>query len=387
MKKLILTFLATLVMGFGLPAQNPTLVYGTDGLTMKPTNIHSGKVYVGLDTNLTGFASNTGIKWNGTAFVWDTFGGSGLPTNWTWSAANPSVLTNSIPNGAFTIANPGNFFLDSVGSIQFGRGTTDYPLQRDSSGQWGFVTTKQNSIITLGGALALRQQIRNATGNVNSTDNGIVNYCDASGGPITLTLPAVNVNPEKIFYFVKTDSTTNGVYFSGTVDQGVKLLSKGDSVMIHCDSAAGTFRVLNTTSYPKHWSQFHHEDVIVTGNSMVSAPDPLYMYNFVTYQSTAATNDQFRSYFTLKSGTYTFSALVTLNASHGIISWYVDDQLIGTNDLYAAVISRDNVRSIASVTITNSGTHKLEGRMISKNAASSDFYAPITKWWWTWTGD
>lgn len=86
MKKLILTLL--LAMGgfcssFG---QNPTIVYGTNGVRTYPTNQHAGKVTVGLNTNLTGFAANTGLQWNGSAFVWVA---SGSPT---LNATNSNIL-------------------------------------------------------------------------------------------------------------------------------------------------------------------------------------------------------------------------------------------------------------------------------------------------------
>lgn len=51
-------FWASLLCAGSVLAQNPMLLYSTNGLQVLPTGQHSGKVYVGIDTNST-FWSNT----------------------------------------------------------------------------------------------------------------------------------------------------------------------------------------------------------------------------------------------------------------------------------------------------------------------------------------
>lgn len=399
MKKFILAILA-----FGvviLHGQNPTLVRTTNGLLNYPPNIISGSVRVGLNTNLTGFAAGTSLQWNGTTFVWASAGGSGIPTNWTWSSGNPFVLTNTTTGAGFDIATTGgqtnsaaSFYGKWTGAIDFGDAAA-YQLKRATGGRgWSFVLNPNANIdVLLGGSTGIRGSAR-GSGVIASTDGQTIYYSDVTAGSINIILPAVNLNDHKIFKFNKTDISTNVVNIctaSGTLMSNGRtnfvLRAKGEGLMLWSNPGTSTWDILENTSYPKHASRFHHEDTIVTGNAYLSAPDPLNNYNFVTYQSTAAINDLTRGYVNLKAGTYTFSTLGIQNNNGGIQRVLVDDVSVGTIDWYAAVIARNVTSNITSITIPSSGTHKVEFLMDTKNAASSDYYLVIQKTWWTWTGD
>lgn len=61
MKKLYLSVMAFLCLFLSAFAQNPTLVYPTNGAQVYPNGRYAGKVTVGMDTNLMLFQGNTNI--------------------------------------------------------------------------------------------------------------------------------------------------------------------------------------------------------------------------------------------------------------------------------------------------------------------------------------
>jgi len=93
MKKLLLSLILAMGMALGAHAQNPTLVYGTNGVIIIPPNQHAGKVTVGF-TNSPSFnnLSVTGILYVGTIYTANAY-----ITNQTWFAtvnANNQTIAN-----------------------------------------------------------------------------------------------------------------------------------------------------------------------------------------------------------------------------------------------------------------------------------------------------
>jgi hypothetical protein len=140
------------------------------------------------------------------------------------------------------------------------------------------------------------------------------------------------------------------------------------------------------TVYYPHFAQiFHHAALVVVGNPIVVNVDPLQIYNFTARQTAEAINDTFQNVVTLAAGTYTLTVVCAKTSASGIITWYLDENLIGTTDLYNAATVRNVELQVSGIDIETGGLHQLTGEVGSKNASSSSYRAPLTAYYLTKT--
>lgn len=386
MKKLLLTFLTTLVVGFGLHAQNPTIVRPINGIE-NATAATTGVVQPRLRTNNQNNAVQQVYGHDASGlFRWydaSTFGG--IPTNFTWTI---DLLTNTIAGGDWTIATPGDFTnrvgtftllsgTSGTGAINLGGNVSFNDLLRDSNG-WGIGSTRQNAGFAFGASLALRQSIQNTSGTISSADNGIMQYVDATSGPLTFTLPTASSNPNKIFCFQKYDTSTNTVTFVGTgLDTNVVLMAKGDSAIFHCDNASNQWRMVSSQQYPMSWQGNPLSAKVLVGNAFSYNVNALFWHQIFIYQDTPANTNTIRlGYVNLARGVFTMRMVGNKDGNCGIQDLYWGTNKVGSIDWYNAVAARNQ---IVDTTFTNliQGRYELKSVINGKNASSSDFYLQL----------
>jgi hypothetical protein len=126
-------------------------------------------------------------------------------------------------------------------------------------------------------------------------------------------------------------------------------------------------------------TMFHDESIVIEGDAIeitmtsVSSVDVVY-----ASQSPAAIDDEFLNGLYLSADTYTLKVDAWVTNSSGIVSWYVDDVLEGTTDLYSASAGHDE-KTVATIVIATSGWHVIRGVVASKNGSSSGYSANIFK--------
>lgn len=97
-----------------------------------------------------------------------------------------------------------------------------------------------------------------------------------------------------------------------------------------------------------------------------------------------AINDSFRTIdFQILPGTYTFSAVTSRLSNRGIITWYLDANIVsfGTMDLY--LNGTDTIVQTLSITIpaSTNNSHTLRAVIASKNAGSTGYFIYLGEMW------
>jgi hypothetical protein len=141
---------------------------------------------------------------------------------------------------------------------------------------------------------------------------------------------------------------------------------------------------------PKRVSLDHRQAKLVVGATTwgVLAPaNSPHLYGSLPYQSPPAQQDEFTQSFTVAAGTYTLHVFGGRFNACGIVTWRIDGAELTTYgaatttmDFYALTDTYNVELTIANLTLT-AGTHKLAGKMQSKNLASSGFLLPINTYW------
>lgn len=126
-------------------------------------------------------------------------------------------------------------------------------------------------------------------------------------------------------------------------------------------------------------TMFHDESVVIAGAAIELVLFASGSNNMIyARQTAAALNDEFKNGLYLAPDTYTMQVVGFRSASSGIVTWYVDDVVVGTTDLYFGLESY-NYYSITSIVIAEAGWHVIKGKVASKNASSSGYNAGVFK--------
>lgn len=132
-------------------------------------------------------------------------------------------------------------------------------------------------------------------------------------------------------------------------------------------------------SFPTSFAHFHEESIFVAGGAVATASSTSQYYNLYTFQP-GALNDEFQFQQFLAAGNYTLYLLGLKFSAYGIATVRVNGTSIGTIDLYNASFLFNVVMSIPfSVSFT--GNHLFNFKIESKNASSSGYTFPVTKFW------
>lgn len=119
------------------------------------------------------------------------------------------------------------------------------------------------------GAVA-RMSVATKTADYTLTNSDDMILADASGGAITLTLPAAAANSGKVFRFKKTDTTFNAVTIDGNASETIdgsttaKLVTQDEYLAIACDGS--NWEIIDRR-YPKVWTSYS-----MTIGAVTSAP-------------------------------------------------------------------------------------------------------------------
>jgi hypothetical protein len=105
---------------------------------------------------------------------------------------------------------------------------------------------------------------------------------------------------------------------------------------------------------------------------------PIYGYQY--FQNPPALNDQWSQTFALTAGSYALFAIGLTSTNRGIITWELDGVVQGTMDYFANPGLTNTIKTIP-ITVLTSGVHTIRGKLISKNAASTDFFCTIQAFW------
>jgi len=131
--------------------------------------------------------------------------------------------------------------------------------------------------------------------------------------------------------------------------------------------------------YPQHVTMWHDEALITVGNAIVVNIDANQRYGIYSYQGSSGSGDTFTQPVMLTSGSFVFYALALTGPGRGLGTWALDGTTIGTVDLYDPGGAYNVVKSF-SFNFSTSGRHVLSCT-ISKNASSSGYAYPLTKYW------
>lgn len=163
---------------------------------------------------------------------------------------------------------------------------------------------------------------------------------------------------------------------SGASTDGQVLTSDGAGAAAWEDVAAAA-------EYPKRCTMWHDESTVLTGNPFLQVATALEYYNIYAYQNAAANGDTFSNGCALAAGVYTLSALGLNGTTRGVIDWYAGGSLIENNqDWYNAGGTTYNIIKVSSpFTLTADGYYAITGTIDGKNAGSSGYTMPLTKYW------
>jgi hypothetical protein len=132
---------------------------------------------------------------------------------------------------------------------------------------------------------------------------------------------------------------------------------------------------------PTTWTMWHDNPTINIVNPILVNLGGLQMYGFWNHQDPAADGDEFEHIFYLKSGNYNLNLMWRLGPGRGIVDLYIDGNLVGSQDGYAAVATYNVVQTTTPVAVATDGMHTLRGRTNGKNGASTGFRIALTKIW------
>jgi hypothetical protein len=138
---------------------------------------------------------------------------------------------------------------------------------------------------------------------------------------------------------------------------------------------------MGASDFPDATAFFVDEATVTVGNAFTLTLDALERYGWWQYQNAAANADSWEKKIFLKAGTYTIYVLGMTAPSRGIQEIFIDGVSVGTIDWYNGSLVYNQVKTIASVTVTGDGRHTFKSTVNGKNASSSDYQLLLTKVW------
>jgi hypothetical protein len=128
-------------------------------------------------------------------------------------------------------------------------------------------------------------------------------------------------------------------------------------------------------SYPLLW---HINARVIAGNAIAATISNTSRFNHTAKQTNDANGDTFEHDIFLMAGVYNFVVVGTTDAAMGRLDWYLDGtKIVSLQDWYAAA-PVENVSQTTSVTVSESGYHRLVGKVNGHNAApATDYEIPL----------
>jgi hypothetical protein len=131
---------------------------------------------------------------------------------------------------------------------------------------------------------------------------------------------------------------------------------------------------------PHHITLWHNTSLVTAGNALAGVSAPSQYYYWAWLQNVSADADSFTQSFVCASGTYDVYILCRKTANSGKVDWTLDGVSIDTAmDFYNAATLNNQILTIADVSISTPGRHKLQATVNGKNASSGGYDVQITK--------
>jgi hypothetical protein len=128
---------------------------------------------------------------------------------------------------------------------------------------------------------------------------------------------------------------------------------------------------------------YHTSATVLAGNALTGSPISnlnQYPYDSFVRQSAAALNDEFKNSCYIPPGTYELRVMGDAGTAMGIVSWYINDTLVGTQDWYSASDSDTPVVKTLTGIWLPGGWTTVKGKVTNKNASSSGYQLPLNKY-------
>lgn len=210
--------------------------------------------------------------------------------------------------------------------------------------------------------------------------NGVTIFTDQDNRP---ELPFDSASNLAVSGAPDITNVTIGDVLTVHIDQ-VATGSEGLCVVISLSAATAGPSATNSI-YPQRAVMWHEEVNIVSGNALGVESwsyDVNQDYIYCPLQHPDANGDTFTQSFMIAAGTYDLYILGAGDSNNGLVDWYVDDVLIASGqDWYTAGPTYNIVKTVTDVVITGNGRHVLKGIINGKNVSSTEYYLPLSKYW------
>lgn len=155
-----------------------------------------------------------------------------------------------------------------------------------------------------------------------------------------------------------------------------------DGDLIYERQAGGATWYCNMTDQSRRGVMWHDESIVTSGAALTRYVRTSHLFAASANQSSAASGDTFTNGCYLRKGTYTFYALGLTANNLGQADWTIDGVTIVDNqEWYSATLTWNVIKSVASVSVTYDGWHKIQCVCNSKHASSSDYHIGLTCFW------
>lgn len=131
---------------------------------------------------------------------------------------------------------------------------------------------------------------------------------------------------------------------------------------------------------------WHWDSTAVAGGAINAVLDASQIFGHYAAQAPGALNDAFTHSCVLAAGLYSVYVHGVQGTGNGILSWYVDDVLVATQDWYAGSAVYNVVQTFAAE-LHSGGYHVLKAVVAAKNASSSGYVLPLTHISWKQASD
>lgn len=132
-----------------------------------------------------------------------------------------------------------------------------------------------------------------------------------------------------------------------------------------------------TVSEVKRSFMLHQDSIVLNGNPIALTVNASQWLNGGWRQNTEAINDEWTNGFFAPAGLYTLRIVALKSNASGILRIFVDDILMGVEDLYNGSNVFNHIIDVP-LDLETDGYHIIRGKLEAKNASSSSYRCLIT---------
>jgi hypothetical protein len=294
---------------------------------------------------------------NGSFEVWEN-GTAAAPDNWAVTGASATVARDG------SNVQIGNY------SAAFTRSGVDCHLSQDAYTEAGGVYI-QSRPFTFGvwvkATAASRARLRVYDGVAAPS------YSDYHTGAATYEFLTVSITP---------DAAATQLECGLQIDNGDTTAYLDGATLVE-GPICGTYapHAHDFNGLPQRATMWHDEATVIAGGAIARVVNTVFPYNMIAVQTPDVLNDEFKHGFLIQAGNYTLYALGVTANNRGQVTWYIDDVVQGVAQDWYSAATTGNVEKTTSITVVGDGWHILKGKVLGKNASSSGYSIPLTKYW------